>query len=222
MPSQQTHQTRNQLPAIISRLFIIGLFLLPISLSSCRSRMSAPDLPGSTALVPPSMPRPSTARPVTSTPATSSTLLPSPSSSPSPSPVQTGKPRWQTYQQALASALLTGSQGRIEGRCEWEILGKRKDQVYVWAMCQAANRPLGQAVSAPAVVNLDEQGTISSIKLPRDGEYYAPDVRDMFPEDIQETIFAHDVPTGVMWEHIQERQKQPEPPLIANSKTPLP
>ena len=217
MASQQIHQTRNQLPVINSRLAITGLFLLLVSLGSCRSRMSVPDLPGSTAL-PYSTPRSSAARPATSTPATSPTLL----TSPSPSPAQTGKPRWQAYQQALASAFLTGSQGRIAGLCEWEMLGKRKDQVYLWAMCQAADQPQGQAASAPAVVNLNDQGAITSVELPRDREHYAPDVRDMFPDNIQEAIFAHDVPTEVMWEHIQERQKQPEPPLIAISKTPLP
>ena len=128
-------------------------------------------------------------------------------------------PPWKRVQCALASALLSPPGQKSRGICEWQILGKTDAEVYLWAMCQAAGEPEGPAVSAPAVIRLDQSGRIVGVDVPRDGERYGPDIRELFPSAIQEVIFNHNVDTDAMWAHIQKRHKTPQPPLVVQGKT---
>ncbi len=89
-------------------------------------------------------------------------------------------------------------------------------------MCQTADDPEGMAMSAPAVIHLCEDRRISNVEVPRDGSYYGPDIRKLFPKQVQKIIFAHDIDTEAMWDHIQKRHHNPEPPLIVQSGTPQP
>jgi len=158
------------------------------------------------------------------TPTTVITNEPTETKSPSiketktPSPTAIKLERWKEYENALTIRLLPGS----EGLCEWEILGKNDKEVYVWAMCQVASSSDGAATSAPAVIELDSEGNIRSVKMPGDGSYYVPDIRKLFPEDLHEKILSHSIDIREMWNHIQLRHKTPEPPLIAVSGTRLP
>lgn len=153
-----------------------------------------------------------------------------PTTSPSPTPISSqptatipsDEERWEMVQGALASAFLTSDHTPAQGLCEWEILGQSNREIYVWAMCQIADDPEGMAMSAPAVIHLGEDGRISNVDVPRDGSYYGPDVRELFPKRVEKIIFSHDIDTEAMWDHIQKRHHSPEPPLITLSSTPQP
>lgn len=60
------------------------------------------------------------------------------------------------------------------------MLGQDKQEVYLWALCQTAEDPEGAAVSAPAVLHLDDGGNITGADMPRDGALYSLDVRELF------------------------------------------
>ena len=126
--------------------------------------------------------------------------------------------RWREYQNALASRFLQGK----KGLCEWKLLGKDGQEVYLWAMCQVASSPEGAAMSAPAVIYLDKDGAIEKVEIPRDGEQYSEDVGELFPEALHEKILSHSIDTDQMWSHIQSRHEDPEPPVIVISGKELP
>lgn len=147
---------------------------------------------------------------------------PTAAATPPLTPTEMENVRWQKYQNALTSAFLSTATPKIQGLCEWEILGQSGQEVYVWAMCQTAADSDGMAVSAPAVIRLDAKGQIQGVDMPRDGAHYGPDIRQLFPRRVEKMIFDHDVDTGAMWDHIQKRHQHPEPPLIVLTKTPLP
>ncbi len=124
-------------------------------------------------------------------------------------------PRWVEYESALANAILPKG---IQGRCEWELLGQRGAEVYVWAMCFTG----GMAGSMPAVVHLAVNGKIENVQVPRDGSFYSRDVRALFPPEVQEKVFAYQSPPN-LGAHIRARLANPNlPPLIVVSGTPLP
>lgn len=135
--------------------------------------------------------------------------------------------RWREYENALAMKLLPPSTTRIPGAvlCEWEILGRSDQEVYVWAFCQAPPYVEGlpsSIASMPAVVHLGEVGDVQSVEIPGSGTAYARDIRALFPPDVQEIIFNHSVDTNKMEAHINVRRENPQPPLIILSATPTP
>jgi hypothetical protein len=124
------------------------------------------------------------------------------------------------YENALARAFLSSPDVPVKGLCEWEILGQKEREVYVWAMCQVADSAEGEAMSAPAVITLAENGGIEKVTVPGDGSQYAEDIRNMFPVELQEKMLSQSISsTDEMWAHIQLRHNNPEPPLIAGSET---
>ena len=100
-------------------------------------------------------------------------------------PNPTSLPRWMIYEKALSSAIVKTD----DGLCEWEILGKAGNEVYVWALCKVRD-PIGTAGSVPAVIQFGKNGEIEKIVFPRDGANYPKDIRELFPLDIQEEIFS--------------------------------
>ena len=122
------------------------------------------------------------------------------------------------YEHALAVAIL----GISEAICEWEVLGQKKEEVYVWAMCQLTDLAIGSAASVPAVIHLGKNRSIEKVQIPGDGTQYGTDIRKMFPSELHERIFEQSVDTDKMWTHIESRQKNPEPPLIVLSGISLP
>ncbi len=128
--------------------------------------------------------------------------------------------RWQVYENELAAIFLPLPYLPGKGLCEWEILGQSEREVFVWAICQVASSTEGAAMSAPAVISLAEDGCIKNVKVPRDGSQYANDIRNMFPNDLQEKILSFN--SDKMWSHLQRRQINPEPPLITDTDESLP
>lgn len=140
-----------------------------------------------------------------------------PSPTPSLTPVVTGTPvpRWVEYQAALARAIHPDETGIL---CEWELLGQRGREVYVWARCFNEYR----SGAAPAVIELGTDGRIEKVTLPRDGSYYSGDVRRLFPPEVQQKLFAQSFGSS-SGAHARARMKDPSlPPFIAVSGTPLP
>jgi len=137
-----------------------------------------------------------------------------------PDPAQLA--RWMEYQDALARKFIPESYAQgIAVLCEWVLLGQSESKLYVWAVCQASGS-IPTVRSAPAVVHLDSGGTIQGVETPGSGSNYVPDIRKLFPSDVQEKIFARLVDVGAMRDHIYLRLEHPEPPLIVLSATSIP
>lgn len=162
-----------------------------------------------------------------SVPTPSYTLVPAtPSPQPTmegmmtPDPVQLAK--WMEYQDALAKKFIPESYAQgIAVLCEWVLLGQSKNELYVWAVCQASGS-IPTSRSAPALIRLDSGGIVQGVETPRSGSNYVPDIRKLFPSDIQEKIFSGQVTVDAMIDHIYLRLEHPEPPLIVYSATPIP
>jgi hypothetical protein len=133
-------------------------------------------------------------------------------------PTPTDIPRWQLYEAALLEATIGEDK---EGLCEWTILGVTGNEVYVYTLCQATGR-IKTAMSVPAAIYLSESGEIENIIIPRDGMHYGDDIRALFPEDVQDTIFARDVDGPRRKEHLEGRIINGGPPLIVVLGTPMP
>ncbi len=129
--------------------------------------------------------------------------------------------RWQEYENALAAVFLPQPYLPGKGLCEWEVLGRSEQEVYVWAECQV-DYAGGAAMSAPAVIDLADNGSIEGVRVPGDGARYGADIRQMFPKDLQQRLLSHSIDVSAMWPHLQLRHENPEPPLIVKSGTSLP
>ena len=86
--------------------------------------------------------------------------------------------------------------------CEFEIWGREENTMFVWALCEART---GTTVSAPAVVGIKGDKAIS-VKVPRDGSFYAPDVKALFPEAVQRRIFKQEFDVKAALERIANRK----------------
>jgi len=205
---------------LISRLYFLSILL--VFLASCNSRPAT--LPTEilvSTTISPSHVSTSTSIPVaiTSSPLPTQPIIPMIT----PDPIQVE--RWKEYEKALAKKLLAPNSLQGEGLCEWELLGRADQSIYVWAFCQSP--PYSESLppsiaSIPAVIHLGVDGDVQSVEIPGSGSAYAPDVRKMFPVEIQELIFSHSIDTSRMGAHINSRRKNPEPPLIVLSATPTP
>ena len=136
--------------------------------------------------------------------------------------------KWKEYETALAVALLGFALEKGPVLCEWELLGRNRLEVYVYAYCKATI-PLSEERSTltgadiPAVIHLDEDGSIKSVELPGAGTAYAKDIRRMFPPDSQQAIFDDLIDTKRLSDHLLWRlEHQDAPPLIVLEATPMP
>lgn len=184
------------------------------------------------------------------TPAPTETLLPSavpPTSTatadiipaattPSPLPTQPIVPlitpdaiqvaRWKEYQAELAKLVLSEA-GDIfpdyeSALCEWDILGRSDQEVYVWAECIGPNA----AGRKPAVVYLEADGLIRKVRVAG----YKGLFFDLgwFPADVREKITLYYSSSCTycgrpeeLRMHLQYRQTHPEvPPLNVLSAMP--
>jgi hypothetical protein len=89
--------------------------------------------------------------------------------------------------------------------CEFEVWGRERTRLFVWALCQARS---GATVSAPAVVGLKD-GQAIGVKLPRDGGKYSQDVKTLFPEIVQRRIFKQEFDVQAALERIANRKANP-------------
>ncbi len=177
---------------------------------------------------------------VSPTPVPTSTLIPV-TITPSPLPTQPSismitpdaiqVERWKEYEDALARTLLSFLP-REEVICEWEILGRSDQEVYVWALCTSIIS-LGTTLdgtetfsssSTPAVIHLREDGSVQSVEKPGSGSKRISNILKMFPPDVQEKFENyHFGGTAEIGERIVWRRTHPEePPLIVLIATPRP
>lgn len=129
------------------------------------------------------------------------------------------QPRWSEYETALVAAWLPFAP---HGLCEWDLLGQAPGEAYVWAYCVAMGTEVESAVSAPAVVRIGADGRVTGVEVPGDGTHYAPDIKRLFPADVQALIFAYTGDTGAWAASLAARKVQAGPPLIAVQGTQLP
>jgi hypothetical protein len=172
--------------------------------------------------------------PSTFTP-TATTIHPTPSPFPTlqPPPVftpdATQVERWQEYQTELIKAVLSGYDPVLydSALCEWDILGRSDQEVYVWALCATLG---GGNASLPAVISLSTAGSVQNVEVPEiNNSTWDSQILKMFPADVREKFGLY---TGdslflgrikEMINHIQYRETHPEePPLIVLSATPSP
>lgn len=134
--------------------------------------------------------------------------------------------RWKDYQTALAKKLMSFLPPE-KVLCEWEILGRSTQTLYIWAVCQG---PLPGAhidfasISIPAVIYLEEDGCIQSIEFPSAQTYDTGGISKMFPPDVREKFSYYNFGGAKkLLEHIVWRREHPEePPLIVLLSTPMP
>lgn len=143
--------------------------------------------------------------------------------------------QWEEYQDALAVATF-GCDGSINGvmvkcinvLCEWEILGQSGQDVYVWSICEGDisyddGAPSFSGGELPAVFQLDENGYLQNILVPRGGgSRYGEDIRQLFPPDIAEILFDFQgIDVQEYEDHLMWRLEHPgEPPLVVLSAAP--
>jgi hypothetical protein len=132
--------------------------------------------------------------------------------------------KWKEYQTALAKVLLTGYNSALGNDpdlykyalCEWELLGRSDQEVYVWAVCDG--------VSVPALIHLGTGGDIENVEVPGINSSWGSDIRRMFPVHVREKFNYYEFGRArEMSTHLEWRRTHPEePPLIVLSATPAP
>jgi hypothetical protein len=134
--------------------------------------------------------------------------------------------RWKEYQTELIKAVLSGYDPASYdfALCEWDILGRSSQEVYVWAYCAIHG---GAGASRPSVIYLKTDGSIRNVRV---AEYTGSSFDlGLFPADVQEKRGLY---TGnslfngrirEMINHIDYRETHPdEPPLVVLSATSMP
>lgn len=130
--------------------------------------------------------------------------------------------RWQEYQTELIKAVLSGYDPVFYqyALCEWDILGRSGQEVYVWAWCATRGEGGGDR---PAVIHLDTNGAIQKVTVPAiNNSTWVSQIQAMFPEDVREKLdlyyFNVCVYCGRPEElriHLNYRKTHPEePPLV--------
>jgi hypothetical protein len=130
--------------------------------------------------------------------------------------------RWREYQTELAKLVLSDSGVAnpiyADALCEWDILGRSEQEVYVWAVCDNFN----SGGKGPAVIYLETDGSIQKvIAAGFKGLFYN---LDLFPVDVQAKINLYSSRGGradEMGTHLGYRLTHPEePPLVVLSVMP--
>lgn len=98
--------------------------------------------------------------------------------------------RWQEYEDALAATFFKTSILTAEVVCDWEILGRGNQEVYVYADCAGIYSAAPYRGSIPAVIHIRADGSVINAEIPGGGSSYGTDIRRMFPPEAQERIFV--------------------------------
>lgn len=130
--------------------------------------------------------------------------------------------RWQEYEDALAQSILP--MFSFESiLCEWDILARAGQEVYVWAACGFS----GGDDSRPAVIHLGADGSVHNVEIPKRGS--SSDIDRIFPKEAQMKFSLYignsifDGRLREMYNHLIYRETHPEePPLIILLATPIP
>ena len=137
-----------------------------------------------------------------------------------PDPIQVE--RWKEYQTELAKSLISSIPPE-NVFCEWEVLGRSDQDLYIWAVCGKIGG--GRWASHPVVIHLESDGSIQNVSLVSGiGSEYINNIHQMFPLDVQEKILNDQTSSMIyqrLSEHLNWRQTHPEePPLIVLSAIP--
>jgi hypothetical protein len=191
--------------------------LLALTLAAC-----APGMPASTDTPVPTAT--STALPPTLTPTlevTPTIALPTPLPTNPPTIMITPDPiqvdEWETYQTELIKVVLPHAFSPEFALCEWIILGRSDQELYLYVICSGDDMPV--------VVYLNADGSLQDVKAPVRGSAWNSMIQELFPADIQEKITPyysnfHPV-TQELYDHITYRQTHRDvPPLIILSAMP--
>jgi len=141
--------------------------------------------------------------------------------------------RWKEYQATLANCVFRDfgeaggeclSSNSTDALCEWDILGRSGQEVYVWVECDN-----GVAGEKPLVVYLEMDGSIQKVKYGGYKDHGLQYNLELFPADVQKKMFLY---TGdslfhgrvrEMLDHLLYRETHADvPPLIVLSATPQP
>ena len=200
--------------------------ILLVTLSACGQQVVAPPTETQIPTV------------VSPTPVPTSTLIPV-TITPSPLPTQPIIPiitpdtiqveRWNEYEDALVSAIFKSSLQPEEVVCEWEILGRAKQEVYVSTFCASIYSSGSFQTSMPAVINIGTDGAVQGVEIP--GIHYGPDILRMFPPDLHYRIFGgsmyfQEPETRQRFQEMEDRLRwrrahPDEPPWIVYSLLPI-
>ena len=100
--------------------------------------------------------------------------------------------RWKEYQTELAKLVLAQHSSQEipfdeNALCEWDILGRSDQELYVWAMCNTPD----SGGAKPAVIHLGLDGSIQKVEVPFHGSGWESTIQKLFPADVQEKIDAY-------------------------------
>ena len=108
---------------------------------------------------------------------TTPTLIPTMPSPPIITPDAIQVERWKEYQTELAKVLFSydpaypqshyGPDEYKDALCEWDILGRSGQKVYLWAIC--ASPDLLKTPRKPVVIHLESDGSIREVKVAEEG-----------------------------------------------------
>jgi hypothetical protein len=133
-----------------------------------------------------------------------------------PDPVQVEK--WRDYENALAADILSYLPPE-NVLCEWEILGRSGNEVYVWAVCgEIWETRVG--LEGLAIIYLRADGSVEHVLS---GMYFPEQIRPIFPPDVQERYFGGQIHFQELVDRLRLRLRQSyESPLIVLRATPTP
>jgi phosphate/sulfate permease len=134
-------------------------------------------------------------------------------------PDATQTEKWKEYQAELAKAVNCDAghdcPGYENAICEWDILGRSGQEVYVWARCSTPGTSFyGEKT---AVIRLDADGSIQNVEVPATGASWKSDTLRLFPVDILAKFGLYPLSERMteIISHFYYRQSHPEePPLI--------
>ena len=122
--------------------------------------------------------------------------------------------KWKEYQTALARVL--DYLPPEEVICEWELLGRSGNEIYVWAVCgEIWGGRVG--LEGLAVIYVGEDGSVYYAKTAGiGGAGYPSEVKQMFPVDVQERYYGGLIHFQELVDHLRWRQRgnSEVPPLI--------
>jgi hypothetical protein len=171
----------------------------------------------------------------TATPTNTPTALPTATTTPTLIPTMPSPPiltpdaiqveKWKEIEKELAKGILP--MFPIETvLCEWDILGRSEQKVYVYAICAS----LAGSDRFPVVMHFRADGSIQNVEIPRRASEWSSDINRMFPLEIQEKFSfysAFSIRYTEILNHLRYRLYHPEePPLVvlsaASTSTPMP
>lgn len=127
---------------------------------------------------------------------------------------------WIEYENALKQSILpTWTFESLH--CEWDILARVGQEVYVWALCGSSKG----TDMRPTVIHLRSNGSVRSVEILRRG--HPSDIDRLFPKEAQakfsfyQGMSAFDGRLKEMLDHLYYREAHPEePPLVILSAIP--